>query len=60
MNRPDGITVSHPRSARRLARERTPSTFAGTSGRSSPAAISFAEIASPPAGPDSRNSTIRR
>ncbi|MER8157508.1 hypothetical protein [Streptomyces sp. NPDC094472] len=59
MNRPEGDTASQPRSARRLALDRTPSIFAGTNSSPSPDAISFADTPSPPSG-DSTSSTIRR
>ncbi|MFF4796670.1 hypothetical protein ACFY2M_45415 [Streptomyces sp. NPDC001276] len=60
MNRPDGDTASQPRSARRLVLDHTPSIFAGTNSSPSPDAISFTDTPSPPSGPDSTNSTIRR
>ncbi|MBX7551696.1 hypothetical protein K1Y78_27655 [Streptomyces sp. tea 10] len=60
MNRPDGDTASQPRSARRLALDRTPSVFVGTNSSPSLNAISFADTTSPPSGPDSISSTIRR
>jgi transposase InsO family protein len=60
VNRPVGDTASQPRSARRLARDRTPSIFAGTNSSPSPDAIFFAIAPSPFSGPDSTSSTIRR
>lgn len=40
LNAPDAFRRSHPRSARRLAFDRTPSTFADVASRPIPAAVS--------------------
>lgn len=60
VNRPDGNAVTQPRSASRLAFERTPSVFAGTAASPSRPASSFAEMPSPAPGSASTSSTIRR
>ncbi|RFC76911.1 hypothetical protein [Streptomyces sp. AcE210] len=60
MNCPDDDMDIYPRSARRLALDRTLSIFAGTSFSPSQAVLSFADALSSPPGSDSTSSTIRR
>lgn len=58
LNRPGIASTSQPRRARRLAFERTPSTFAGTCSRPSATASCRQSIASPPRS--ARTAIIRR